>query len=364
MHKFKFCFLILIILVPKFIFAQENQLKQNQYNIGVIASLTGPMSIYGLHMKRGAELALENLPHETREKINLIFEDDQSSTKESLSAYNKLRSQNQVKAVLSFGSASGNVLGPVAELDKIIEIAVGASDKNITKDKQYVFTHWVCPETEAKRMVQEVNNRKYQKLGIIKEEHDGLNALRQNFVDELEKANLKSTLSIDQSFLPGTTDFKTAILQLKNEKVDGTALFLFPNSVAIFAKQARSLGYNADLFGPDTFEDKSLIKASNNALVGSWLINGDIGSEKFTEEFSNKFNETPGPTACNAYDAIMLISNGVTAFNDDNQKIAQNLSQIKNYHGACGEYSSTGDNRFSLPTVVKKVTESGFELIP
>lgn len=331
------------------------------YRIGVIAPFSGDAASLGRYLKQGIEFGVESSPKEMREQVQLIFEDDQLQSAKTVSAYQKLKSHDHVDAVIVAGSGSGHAVNSLAEKDGIIAIAVGASDKAVVAGKKFVFTHWVSPEAEAKVLVAEVEKRAFQRIAVIASEQQGAFALEEAMSAVLKDRGIANRIILSKRFTPDTKDFRTVLATIRSERIDGIVSILLPGSLSAFAKQVRDLKITAELFGYELFEDEAEVKASDGALIGKWYVNADVAGEGFLKKFEERFKEPPGFGVANSYDAIQLLIRAATEHHGENVRIAEALASVKDYHGACGTYSATGDNRFDLPATLKIVTAEGFK---
>lgn len=64
-------------------------------------------------------------------------------------------------------------------------------------------------------------------------------------------------------------------------------------------------------------------------------------------------------SAVNCYDIARLLGHSAEK-NHSSAELINYLKTVKDFKGAGGTFSATGDNRFTLPAVVKVVTEDGF----
>lgn len=340
----------------------EEGVSDVKYRIGVILPLSGSAASLGRYSKNGIDLAYSKLSDDVRSKVEIFYEDDQLDSKKTVSAYHKLVTQNNVGAILSFASSSGNVLGPLAERNKKVLIAIGASDVNIVKGRKFVFTHWVIPDIEARLLAKEFKSRGFKKIAYVSTEQEGAIAFVVAIKQAFKEAGLSDRLVYVQSFLPDVRDFRVPISQLKALKVDATVVLLFPGAIAPFVKQARALGLDSEIAGIELFEDQHEVEASDGAMVGKWYVNADLPSSWFDDLYSEAYGgEHSSFGSGNAFDALTLIANAVVKYKGDSVKVAEHLRTLKDYHGAAGTYSGTGDNRFTLPATLKIITDDGFE---
>lgn len=362
--RYRLVLVLLYCLSPLFVSAQVVAQAEKGYNIGVILPLSGDAANLGNHIRKGILLAHESLPSSVRERVHVIFEDDQLQATKTLSAYQKLKQGNSIDAVFVAGSGSGNVLASLAERDKVLLIAIGASDKKFVLGKKYVFTHWVSPESETIPVIQKIQEKNFRRIGIVTVEQEGANAIHEAFVSGLREHDLGDRIIVDEKVLVGAQDFKTQLAKISAKGLDGLCVVLFPGSLSTFMKQARELQVTADIFGYELFEDEKEVKASDGTMFGKWYVNAGDPTADFITRFRMKFGEDPGFAAGNAYDSLALVAFASGAHDGRNDRIADALRELKNYHGAVGVYSATGDNRFNLPAVLKVIEKDGFRRLP
>ena len=129
----------------------------------------------------------------------------------------------------------------------------------------------------------------------------------------------------------------------------------------MFAKQAKELGLNQPLFGIEVFESADDVQNSGGALIGQWYVNASSGQSDFLERYKQAYPTAGNYGSANCYDAVMLLSKALDEGKTTGPEIAGMLAKIEDYDGALGTFSSTKDNRFTLPAAVKVVTKDGFE---
>lgn len=333
------------------------------YRIGVLLPLSGEAAGLGTHIRNGVELGYESLPTELKERVELIYEDDQLQSAKSVALFHKLRTGREMDAVIVAGSGVGHAVGPLAERYSKIMFAVGASDKEVVVGKKFVFTHWVSPEAESKVLVEELRRRGKQRIATVATEQQGAVAVEQALFAELKAGGIADRLVYSERSLPENRDFRTALARIRAKDADTVVLMLLSGGLSAFAKQFRDGQLKAELCGFETFEDRAEVAASDGALVGRWYANAESGDREFESRYFARYKQRPGIGAANGFDTIQLIARSLAQVGPDNQKIAQILNTTKDHRGVLGTYSATGDNRFEVPAVLKIVTAEGFEAL-
>jgi branched-chain amino acid transport system substrate-binding protein len=342
---------ILVLSLPS-AFAANSELK-----IGVIIPLTGDAAQWGAAGKNGAMMALDALSSERRKQVSLVFEDDAMQPAKTVSAYRKLRSIDHIAAVINESSGTSKAIASLAEADRVPFLAV-ATDHTIARGRRYVFTIWVSPEDETRVLVPEMNRRGYRRIAAFTSIHDGMFAARDAFRSEVTP-NIE--VAVDVEVPIGEKDVRSyALKAARVENLDAALLMIMPGSAGLLARELRRNGFRGEFCGYEAFEDSVEVKLSEGALIGGWYAQGKAGREEWLSAYMKRFPGASTMGAANVHDAVLLL---VQAFLERNSEAdaADYLRTVKDFHGALGVYSATGDNRFSLPAALLKVTPNGFQ---
>lgn len=335
----------------------QGESPSEKLKIGLILPLTGDAASVGEAIKNGVLLAHSKLPHDTREKLELVFEDDSLLPRKAVSAFNKLITVDGIDIVINYSSGTGKALSPIAEKRKVPLIAF-ASDPGVVKDRTYVFNLWVTPEREVNVLLPEIKKHGYKKISRVTSVHAWSFTMKHTF-DRLNKGTV--VVALDDEYELTNKDFKPYLSKLSAYK-DTDAIFAILNHghIGVFAKQARQMGISIPIFGFEMFEDVHEVEVSEGALVSQWYVNGDDPPAWFLKEYKSRFPDASLYAAPNGYDALMLIAKAIgDGVKPDGLKTF--LHGLQGYSGALGNYSASGDNRFTLPAAVKIVTEDGFQ---
>lgn len=340
--------LITFCCIASIVFAKDTN------KIGVILPLTGEVSSVAGACQNGMTLAMENLPGALSSKINLIYEDDQNQPKNTVSAFTKLVKVNKVDAIVTFTSSTSKAISPLADQFKIPTIAV-AADFEVVKNREHIVTFWVSPLEEAKELLKEAKNRGYKRIAMITSIHNGVLVIKKGLIS-LNNGQLEIVL--DEEYPAEAKNFRTFLSKVKSKKgLDAIFVNLYYGATGIFARQAREMGINLPLINVESFEDPEQVKLSAGALIGQWYVQADDPSGQFMDSYLKKFPGASTYSAGNCYDIVMLIAESIRK----REELNYFLHNVKDFNGALGTFSASGDNRFTLPATVKVVTKDGFE---
>lgn len=341
---------------------------QEPVRVNVIIPLTGDGSSYGDAMRKAIELALVD-PSDSS-KLKVVFDDDGLQPATTAKLFQKALTIDRAQAVLVFGSASGNAVASIAESNKIPTIAIAASDFNVVKGRRYVFSHWVTPQAEAIKLVAHLKKLGRSKIGLLQAEQDGMNAFAHSLKEELSKASMDQ-LKLHLSYNPQDKDLRNAIVKAKAADLDTLIIALYPGQIGTFYRQAKQQDLKAELVGWETVEDSNEVKASEGAMVGSWYVGVADPAQDFSLRFQERFKVAPGIVSANTYDTIKILiaaidENKVKKSSENTtmaEQIVDYLKELKNFKGAAGTYSASGDNRFLVPAAIKRIEQDSFKAI-
>jgi branched-chain amino acid transport system substrate-binding protein len=307
-------------------------------------------------------LALKELPPERQGSLEVRYEDDSFLPKNTVSAFTKLASVDKASVIIGFGSATGNAISKLSEERGITFVSI-SSDPAVSRGKKNLFTFWVTPEAETTAVFEEAAKRSIKNIARITVVHDGAIAVK-DAMDKMNKGNL--TLAFDEDIAGDQKDFRPLLGRMRSKTFDVFVPLVFPEQLGIFARQAKEMGFTQPCVGYEMFEDENAVKLSNGALIGSWYATYDDGDSGFLGRYKAAYPGASTIGAANGYDSVgiinaALIGNSALDDSKSTSKISAHFQSLKNFQGALGTYSATGDNRFSLPAAIKVVTESGFK---
>jgi len=136
---------LMLVMVP---ILAEAQTPAKELKVGLITSLTGPGSFWGITLVRGIESGFQEINNAgavvvagTKYNIKLIVEDDKYSPEETVKAANRLIFTEKVQFILgSTGSPPILALGAVCEQNKVFNLGAAGYTPELTKPGKNLYT--------------------------------------------------------------------------------------------------------------------------------------------------------------------------------------------------------------------------------
>ncbi|MCK4341608.1 MAG: ABC transporter substrate-binding protein [Phycisphaerae bacterium] len=114
--------------------------------IGATLPLSGDAAVWGKNTQQGIDLALEQINASggvLGRKLEVIYEDTQALAKEGVSAYRKLVTVHEVPAIIDDSVSSVTLaMAPMAEKDKVVILATGATAPKVSEAGDFIFRIW------------------------------------------------------------------------------------------------------------------------------------------------------------------------------------------------------------------------------
>jgi branched-chain amino acid transport system substrate-binding protein len=320
------------------------------YKIGMIYSGTGSGAHTGIYAMRGVELAIGEINAQggiDGNKVEVVYENDDTSTEKSVTSAKKLVYGDKVLAII------GPEMSPcifavqkVTEEAKIPVLSPTGSSPKLTEQKQeWYFRNSISARYQTVDLVEYIKEHGIKRLALLVDWGRTSDQVK-TFEGDAKKAGL--AIAVMEKFQTGDTSFMSQLLKIKGENPDGLVLFAMPTEGSAAAIQARDLGINVPLFGIIALSYKEYIEMGGKAVEGTVVPstfvpeNPDPQVVKFNAQFKAKYNVLPDHSAAHAFDAANIlaavlkevqIENKPETLAADRKKIRDGLTTIKNYRG-------------------------------
>lgn len=320
--------------------------------IGGIGPLTGDAASYGISVKNGGELAVEEINAAggiNGKQIVYLYEDDENDAQKAINAYNRLMDQGMQ---VLMGTVTSNPCIAVADesvKDGILQLSPSGSAKDCTKNPNGFRICFTDPQQGEKMAEYIWNEEKLTKIAVIYDSSDSYStgikdAFREKFTA------LGGTVVTEEAFVSGDKDFKAQLTKISGTDAEGLFLPFYYTEVAYVVDQAKSLGLQLPYFGCDGWDGViDQLKGNTEAIEGAVFLTPFIATAEkeniaqFVQAYEAKYNETPDQFAADAYDAIYVIKAAIEKAGEmDNDKIIQAMTEIE-VDGVTGQMSFTAD---------------------
>jgi branched-chain amino acid transport system substrate-binding protein len=324
--------------------------SSNEVVIGNLQDLSGPTSVLGNAVTRGAELSVEKINAAggiDGKKIKLVTLDTKGDVQEAIKAYSRL--VDKEGAVVVIGPPVSNIglaLAPIANSKKVAIIG-SFIDPRVTiapdgKAQPAMFLIQPSSVQYAEIMAgYAVDKLKLKKFGIL---YDQSNAFAVSLIGPFKAyaKELGATVVAEEVYAKGDKDFKTQLSKIKKSGADALYVPNYTQDLVITVKQKKQVGLDIPAVGGLDFAPPfGKLVSDPDSASNCYFANNFSDSEPQLAEvkkaYVEKFKEEPINKAFLGYDTVLIIQEAVKKGGKaSSEDILKGLDNIKDLQCTTG----------------------------
>lgn len=326
------------------------------YRIGALLPTSGEAEGYGQQVKHGLMLAMDELNSGggiTGKKIDIFFDDDESSEQKAVQKATNMISTSHVPLII--GGVTSNIalaVIPVCAQKQVVLLSPSASSPKLSGSSPYFFRNYPSDTLEGRVMadyaIRKMNIKKIAILYLDKEYGQGLTGVfKQRFTQ------LGGVVAYEQGYSEGATDFSAYVKELKTAAPDAIYLPGYYTEIAEILREVKKQQVTAKIISSGGMASPRILEMAADEAEGVIFPQApyDIQAtnpvvQKFVNNYKAKFYTEPDVYAAYAYDALKIVADGIERCGANYpQDLRTRISETKAFHGVTGEISfdSKGD---------------------
>ncbi|HBF42487.1 MAG TPA: ABC transporter substrate-binding protein [Desulfobacteraceae bacterium] len=279
MKKEKLFFLAVMVTVAGFIsglVAVPGVLAKEKIKIGGIVDLTGPTNVIGVPFADGAADYFDKINKEggiNGRLIDYFPIDYQYKLPQAMAAYKRLVSQQNVIAVVGWGTGDCKARIPLVNRDKTVQFTGGFALDQTEPFTPYNFCHMISYMHQVIGMLEyakahpKEKGRKVRVAFVYSDAEYGRapvrNIKKRNIVDEMGFELVDNEIISQRA-----TEAVSQALTLKKAKPDYTVVILTSKPASVFLKDAKKVGVDTTFMGFSFLGDYGLLKLLGDVAKG------------------------------------------------------------------------------------------------
>ena len=295
------------------------------FKIGGIGPTTGDAASYGIAVKNGIQIAVDEINAAggiNGYQIDYKFEDDECDAEKSVNAYNVLKDWGMQMLIGSTTSGCSVAVSAETANDNMFQLTPSGSSVNCTANDN-VFRVCFSDPNQGKASANFIaNNKLATKIAVIYDSSSEYSSgIYASFAQQAAENNLEVTASAFTS--DNKTDFS---VQLQSAKENGAELVFLPiyyQEASAILSQADTMGFDPLWFGCDGLdgiltgvENWDTTLAEGVMLLTPFAADAkDDLTQNFVRKYVDAYKETPNQFAADAYDAVYAIKEAAEAAN-------------------------------------------------
>ena len=289
--------------------------------IGSTGPLTGGAASYGISVKQGAEIAIEEINNAGGVKVGdksynlaLQFEDDEADEEKARTAYSTLMDKKVDVIMGAVTSGSSLAITDLTKADNILQLTPSGSAAGITANDN-VFRLCFTDPLQGKTIADYVVKQGYDSVAVLYNNSDEYSTgVYEAFKNELTASGNADLLVAEESFVSDDVDFRTQLTKIKG--TDAKLIFVpaYYEAAAYISNQVKDLGIEADIVGSDGW-DGVLEKVTEKSVLDGVVFltpfyptDPNEKVQKFVKAYKEKYNNaTPDQFAADSYDSVYVL---------------------------------------------------------
>ncbi|MBE7417573.1 MAG: ABC transporter substrate-binding protein [Ideonella sp.] len=331
--------------------AQMQGVSDNEIVLGTLLDLSGPINFWGLPIKNGMEMAVDDLNAGggiNGRRVRLVIEDMAYDPKKAVLAAQKLLNQDRIFAMVGqMGTVTAAATMPLvlkAGLPHVFPVTPAELFFEPHHKLKFAFftPYYDDIRTGVKYMVQTHGK---QRVGVMYQDDEfGANIVK-GVRDQLDA--MKLPLVSQTSYKRGATDFSSQIAKLKSDGVDLVVLGTVVRETIGAMAAARQLGWNVDFLTSQAAyapEVPALGKAAVEGLFGAGMTPipdaATSGAEvaAWMKRYQQRFDKPANVQAVIGYIVIQTAAIGLknAGRNLTPETFAAGIEQIRDHRNIFG----------------------------
>ena len=341
--------------------------------IAYTATLSGDFASYGLEMREGIDLAIEEINANggvlDRDLKSEVVDDEGKPANGPVIAQ-EFCDNADVPAVLGFSFSSVALSGLPIYTQCGLPIVAAAVTSPELSGASDIFFRTVFTDAyqgaEAARFISE--NRGVKSVAVMYQQDDYGKGVADAFSKSFEDEGGKVTSS--QAYQLGTVNFGSTVDTALKDEPDAVFIGGFYTEAGKIVNQIRDSGSDVPIFASDGAASPLFLDLTgengNGVEVYSAFSASDDAAEaaKFVEAFKAKYNKEPSSWAALAYDATYVVGDAIeTAGSTDRAAVADAIRATKDFKGASGTISFDDDGNRVGELTFQRVEDGKFVVI-
>ena len=295
----------------------------NALKIGLTGPLTGGASAYGLAVRAGMEIAVEEINAKGGLQIEFRSEDDETDGEKGVSAYNTLKDWGMQVFAGAVTTAPSLAIAPETANDQIFMLTPSASASDVAMAGANVFQMCFTDPNQGASAA-ELMAQKWPDatIGVIYDSSDAYSAgIRDGFLAKAAELNLNVAVDDAAFTADNKADLSTQVTQCKDAGCDMVFLPFYYTEASQILTYANTIGYAPTFFGCDGMDGILTVEGFNADLAEGLVLMTpfdanatDEATKSFVEKFTAKMDGlVPNQFAADGYDVIYSIYAAATA---------------------------------------------------
>ena len=342
-----------------------------EISIGVVVPLTGQNESYGFPMRRGFELAREEINMLSDANLNITFDivDDQSTVAGAKEAVQQLVDRG-VPAIVGIAiSTQLKDAFPIAQENGVVAFSSVSSAAGLSGIGDFIFRAPLATDILIPNGVMATREKLgYKKVAAIYDSIDVYSTSSNKEIGEALKENGVEILTVE-TFQTGDTDFSEQLTKIMDMEPDALFISALGPEVRQILIQGREIGIpeSVHFIVPELSRDE--VQKAGDAAEGAisfsgWSSMSDTpGNQAFIQNYRAKYGIEAELWAAQSYATLYILADAIgKAQSTESTAIRDALAQTMDFPTILGDFSFDSNGEAMYDPVVLIVKDGELQL--
>jgi branched-chain amino acid transport system substrate-binding protein len=322
--------------------------------VGVVVSDTGAAAPYGEKVRRGLEVALDDLRAAggVGARIRLLYRDDATNPDVGAQVTRELIEKEGVRLVI--GAVSSPVtlrIAPLCQSRRTILLSPTSSSPAITAAGDWIYRNYPSDTLEGTSLADFARDLGFRRVAVLAVQNEFGAGLSKVFAERFEGDTRRVIRSL--AYREGDVEtFGVLAEQLRLLSPDGVYVAGYADDTAGILRALRDAGVRAVVLGTSSMTAEA-VRRAGPAAEGFVFPETSFdpqslrpAARRFVAAYRARFHEDPDGFAAHAHDALKLLAVAMEREGSaDPESVRRGLNAIEDYPGAAGPvaFDENGD---------------------
>jgi len=286
--------------------------------VGVILPLTGQLAALAENMKKGMNLARDEINSAggiQGKKLELVYRDSRLDATEGVKVMRELAAQG---IPIVIGAVASSVTIPavtIADEEKVVLLSAASTNPSLSGASPYFFRVVPSDAIQGPYSAEVAYNRLgARRVSIIYENNDYGVGLKNAFTERFKE--LGGEITGVQAFESGQSDFTTIAANTISQKPELVYIPGYYKEQALAIKELRKQGYQGRIITSEAFENQESFKIGGPSINGTVMMKPAPDTQRarykeFEKAYQKAYGTPPGSYSDYAYDAVKIAARAI-----------------------------------------------------
>lgn len=285
--------------------------------IGGIGPTTGGAAVYGLAVKNGAQLAVDEINAAGGINgctVEFNFQDDEHDPEKSVSAYNTLKDWGMQALMGTVTSGPCIAVADKTAADNMFQITPSGSAVECAANPNVFRICFSDPDQGAASAKYIGENKLAGKIAVIYDSSDIYSSgIYEKFAEEAANQGLE-IVAAEAFTADSNKDFSTQLQKAKDAGAELVFLPIYYTEASLILQQAAKSGFETQFFGCDGMDGILQVENFDTKLAEGLMLLTPFAADatddltvNFVKSYKDAYKEVPVQFAADAYDAIYAL---------------------------------------------------------